>query len=75
MFGPATRPDGTRGPGVQASFEELCARAGVTVLVPENIDSLCCGTPWSSKGLPAGAAIMQERVLTSLRAASRADWP
>ena len=71
MFGPATRPDGTRGPGVQASFEELCARAGVTVLVPENIDSLCCGTPWSSKGLPDGAAIMQERVLTSLRAASR----
>ncbi|QYH37025.1 FAD-binding and (Fe-S)-binding domain-containing protein [Salinibacterium sp. M195] len=71
MFGPATRADGTRGPGVQASFEELCARAGVTVLVPENIDSLCCGTPWSSKGLPEGAAIMQDRVLASLRTASR----
>ena len=71
MFGPATRPDGTRGPGVQASFEELCERAGVTVLVPENIDSLCCGTPWSSKGLPEGATIMQERVLASLREASR----
>jgi len=71
MFGPATRPDGTRGPGVQASFEELCERAGVTVLVPENIDSLCCGTPWSSKGLPDGAAIMHERVLASLRSASR----
>jgi D-lactate dehydrogenase len=71
MFGPATRPDGTRGPGVQVSFEELCERAGVTLLVPENIDSLCCGTPWSSKGLPDGAAIMQDRVLASLRAASR----
>lgn len=35
--------------GVQASFEALCERAGITVLVPENIDSLCCGAPWSSK--------------------------
>jgi len=71
MFGPAPRPDGTRGPGVQASFEELCDRAGISVLVPEDIDSLCCGTPWSSKGFPDGVAVMQERVLTSLRAASR----
>jgi len=67
MFGPAARADGTRGPGVQASFEELCAHANVSVIVPEDIDSLCCGTPWSSKGLPDGAAVMQQRVLASLR--------
>ncbi|WP_026037731.1 FAD-binding and (Fe-S)-binding domain-containing protein [Salinibacterium sp. PAMC 21357] len=71
MFGPAPRADGTRGPGVQVSFEQLCERAGVTVLVPEDIDSLCCGTPWSSKGLPDGAAIMHDRVLASLRTATR----
>jgi len=71
MFGPAMRLNGTRGSGVQASFEELCERAGVTVLVPTDIDALCCGTPWSSKGLPDGGAIMQDRVLASLRAASR----
>jgi D-lactate dehydrogenase len=66
MFGPAGG-----GQGVQRSFEELCERAGVTVLVPAGIDSLCCGTPWSSKGLPEGAAIMRQRVLATLRAATR----
>ncbi|WP_440709473.1 FAD-binding and (Fe-S)-binding domain-containing protein [Herbiconiux sp. YIM B11900] len=66
MFGPAGG-----GPGVQQSFEELCERAGVAITVPTDIDSLCCGTPWSSKGLPEGAAIMRDRVLGSLRRATR----
>ena len=48
MFGPA------EGPGVQVAFEDLCAAAGLTLLVPDGIDSLCCGTPWSSKGVVAG---------------------
>ncbi len=65
MFGPAG------GEGVQRSFEELCDRAGVSVLVPADIDALCCGTPWSSKGLPEGAAVMKKRVLASLRTATR----
>jgi D-lactate dehydrogenase len=64
MFGPV-------GPGVQRSFEELCERAGVGLALPDDVDSLCCGTPWSSKGLPEGAAVMKERVLTSLRRATR----
>ncbi|MFB2600108.1 FAD-binding and (Fe-S)-binding domain-containing protein [Herbiconiux sp. P17] len=71
MFGPADAATGNKGPGVQRSFEQLCEQAGVTVLVPTDIDSLCCGTPWSSKGLPDGAAIMRDRVLASLRAATR----
>jgi D-lactate dehydrogenase len=66
MFGPAGG-----GQGVQRSFEELCERAGISVLVPADIDSLCCGTPWSSKGLPEGAAVMRERVLLSLRSATQ----
>jgi D-lactate dehydrogenase len=66
MFGPAGG-----GEGVQHSFEELCERAGVTVVVPTDVDSLCCGTPWSSKGLPEGASVMRERVLASLRRATR----
>ena len=66
MFGPA---DGSS--GVQASFEDLCARAGLTLLVPEGVESLCCGTPWSSKGLPGGFAAMAERVLPALLAATR----
>jgi len=66
MFGPAGG-----GAGVQLSFEQLCDRANISVVVPSGIDQLCCGTPWSSKGLPAGAAIMRERVLTSLRTVTR----
>ncbi|MGV8848967.1 MAG: FAD-binding and (Fe-S)-binding domain-containing protein [Propionibacteriaceae bacterium] len=64
MFGP------TEGPGVQVSFEQLCATAGLNLLVPEEIESLCCGTPWSSKGIPKGYAAMRERVLPAIRKAS-----
>jgi len=66
MFGPA---DG--GPGVQDSFERLCAQAGVTLAVPEDIDSLCCGTPWSSKGMATGLKTMTERTVAAIVRASR----
>jgi D-lactate dehydrogenase len=66
MFGPV---EGS--PGVQASFEELCVEAGLTLLVPKGIDALCCGTPWSSKGLPDGYAAMRDRVLPVVLAATR----
>jgi D-lactate dehydrogenase len=75
MFGPAgagSQPDGPAGGrGVQYSLEQLCERAGITLLVPEGIDSLCCGTPWSSKGMGAGQATMKEKTLAALREATR----
>ncbi|WP_372593356.1 FAD-binding and (Fe-S)-binding domain-containing protein [Actinotalea sp.] len=64
MFGP------TQGPGVQRSVEELCSAAGITLLVPEGIDSLCCGTPWSSKGITAGLETMRAAVLPVIREAT-----
>ncbi|WP_062303704.1 FAD-binding and (Fe-S)-binding domain-containing protein [Demequina subtropica] len=64
MFGPGA------GPGVQRAFEALCAAAGIPLLVPDGIDSLCCGTVWSSKGATAGLAAMRARVLPVLRAAT-----
>jgi D-lactate dehydrogenase len=67
MFGPAIDSS----PGIQKSFELLCERAGITLLVPKGIDSLCCGTPWSSKGLVAGQATMQHKTLAALRIATR----
>jgi D-lactate dehydrogenase len=79
MFGPAGSSgasvgrgsgDGA-GRGVQYSFEQLCERAGVTLLVPDGIDGLCCGTPWSSKGMTAGQATMREKTLAALRQATR----
>nr|WP_231747307.1 FAD-binding and (Fe-S)-binding domain-containing protein [Auraticoccus cholistanensis] len=66
MFGP---PDGA--PGVQWSLQELCARAGVRLAVPPEVDSLCCGTPWSSKGLPDGYAVMQQKLRTAVLRATR----
>ncbi len=67
MFGPAVEST----PGIQKSFELLCERAGITLLVPPAIDELCCGTPWSSKGLAAGQATMNRKTLAALRAATR----
>jgi D-lactate dehydrogenase len=67
MFGPAVES----APGIQKSFELLCERAGITLLVPEGIDKLCCGTPWSSKGLVGGLATMQRKTLAGLRVATR----
>lgn len=58
------------GAGVQSALESLCARVGIELLVPANIDSLCCGTPWSSKGLPAGGQIMGKKLLSTLREAT-----
>ena len=53
MFGPEAG-----GEGVMAAFRELCERAGVTVEVPKGIASMCCGTPWKSKGYSAGYAAL-----------------
>ena len=66
MFGPEAGGD-----GVRESFLRLCARAGVAVATPPDLPSLCCGTPWKSKGLSDGYAEMQARVIASLRAATR----
>jgi len=41
--------DGEKRPLVQITREVL-NKAGYTVLYPENMSSLCCGTPWESKG-------------------------
>lgn len=69
MFGPANPADTNA--GVQMSFEKLCDRAGITLLVPKNIDGLCCGTPWSSKGLAKGLESMRARTIAALRDATR----
>jgi D-lactate dehydrogenase len=65
IFGP---PGGS--PGVRDAFLTLCERAGVSVRIPDGIASLCCGTPWKSKGLTDGYAIMRERVAPVLRRAT-----
>ena len=56
--------------GVTQAFISLLERSGVAVAIPEAIDSLCCGTPWTSKGMANGHEVMQQRVRTVLVDAS-----
>jgi D-lactate dehydrogenase len=63
LFGPPS--------GVLDAVLVLADRAGIKLLVPDSIAGLCCGTPWSSKGMPAGYAAMRGRVVPALREASR----
>lgn len=64
---------GAEGGGVGATeaFARLLERAGVQVVVPADVESLCCSTPWTSKGMPAGRDVMAARVTSSVRAASK----
>ena len=65
MFG-SSSPSG----GVMPALLALCSRAGVTVRVPDGIESLCCGMPWKSKGFRGGHQIIASKVLPSLLAAT-----
>jgi D-lactate dehydrogenase len=65
MFGPEQGSQGSA-----AAFLTLAARAGITVRTPHGIDSLCCGTPWKSKGYRGGYDAMSAKVLPALLAAS-----
>ena len=66
MFGAAG--DGI---GVTEAFRRLAERAGVRLAVPEHVDSLCCSTPWTSKGYAGGREVMARRVAASIAEASR----
>jgi D-lactate dehydrogenase len=59
------------GPGVGASLVALAERAGVALAIPDGIAGFCCGTPWSSKGLPDGYAVLSGRIGPAVRAATR----
>jgi D-lactate dehydrogenase len=66
MFGPA---DG--GEGASSALRSLCDRVGITLAVPPELSALCCGTPWKSKGMSEGYAVMRGQVLPALWEASR----
>ncbi len=61
MFAPA---DGSH--GVAAALESLAAKAGIGLLRPDEIDGLCCGTPWKSKGILGGYSDMVTRTMNAL---------
>ena len=55
---------------------ELMQKAGYQVILPKNMDSLCCGTIWESKGLPE-IAIKKTRQLEDAlwEASEHGRWP
>ena len=55
---------------------ELMQKAGYQVIFPKNMDSLCCGTIWESKGLPE-IAIKKTRQLEEAlwEASEHGKWP
>lgn len=56
--------------GASTAFRRLCERAGIRLAVPQAAGSLCCGTPWKSKGFTDGYESMSARVLPALLEAS-----
>jgi D-lactate dehydrogenase len=61
MFG----PDEVGG-GVSGAFLSIAELAGKRLVLPQDIDGLCCGTPWKSKGLGRGHAEMTTKLASSL---------
>ena len=49
-------------PGVQDALLQLADAVGVLLSIPDNVDSLCCGTVWSSKGARRGKDTMKSIV-------------
>nr|WP_228484692.1 FAD-binding and (Fe-S)-binding domain-containing protein [Microbacterium cremeum] len=66
MFGPAG--DGI---GVTEAFRRLAERAGVRLVVPDRVDTLCCSTPWTSKGFARGREVMLRRVADAVVTTTR----
>ncbi len=61
MFGPAEG-----GEGVAVALESLAEKAGIVLVRPDGIGSLCCGTPWKSKGILDGYDDMISRTMDAL---------
>ena len=72
MFGPADGDDGRPGVGAAAAFERLLERAGVVGVTPDSVGDLCCGTPFSSKGMTEAKELMRGRLADALARSSRA---
>ncbi|WP_027897592.1 FAD-binding and (Fe-S)-binding domain-containing protein [Zestomonas thermotolerans] len=49
----------------------LLEKAGYQVVFPDNLDNLCCGQPFASKGYPAQADAKRQELIDALLKASR----
>jgi D-lactate dehydrogenase len=56
---------------VPETIARLCSMAGISVRYPDNVNELCCGTPYSSKGYYSAFIAMATRVTLSLYETTR----
>lgn len=57
-------------------FNRLLDKAGYEVIVPDKIDSLCCGLPFKSKGFPEQAKQKADSLFESLlKASNQGEFP
>ena len=50
---------------------QIAISMGIQLLIPENIDHVCCGTPYSSKGYSAASKIMAKKTIATLYDSSK----
>ena len=55
------------------AFMALAKRAGLRISIPAGIDSLCCGTPWKSKGYASGYEVMSKAVTGALAKVTKGE--
>lgn len=68
--------DGTKPRPLIDVMVELCGKAGYEVIFPENMNKLCCGMIWSSKGMPDIAERMSAELEQALlRASENGRYP
>ena len=63
------------GEGSEAAFTEIAQRVGIRIATFDDINNLCCGTPWKSKGLTQGQKKMQQKLEQKLSAFGNVSVP
>ena len=67
---------GTPGKPLINDMTELLNKAGFEVIFPKDMENLCCGTIWESKGMPEEAQRKAaELELALLKASENGRWP
>lgn len=83
LFGPAgsertahpAASDAGPSSGVSGAFINLLRAAGMAAIVPQGVESLCCGTPWSSKGMASGYEHTRERSVHRIAETASSELP
>ena len=61
---------------LQQVIVSLFHKAQIELIIPESVDSLCCGMPWGSKGLNDIKLQKQQQTVNALKQASNnGEWP